>query len=169
MTLILTFIANGILKLSVVKGGLLVVVTITITYIVYVNQIQKKRYKILIEDMNPQKYIEETHRIYGNAWMDEKLNSLYNLDLAFGYMSLEDFQKSLEYLKLVRVENLPKRKNYPLKYYTALTISYSKLGDDAKALEAYRAGKNIRRENTESDKLLEILESYKTEMEKGFN
>ncbi len=167
-TLAIGFITNKFLKLGYLKGGVLTVSIITIGYIIYIGQKQRKRYGILEEKLDPEEFIIKTHQAYKYAGKDKELNSLYNFDLAIAYISLRDYKKSLEYLNKVDREKLPSTNNFPIYYYTALMITQFNLNDESSAMQSYDKALNL---VEKSDKLIDqikILKANKYIYEKNY-
>lgn len=169
ITLIMTFITNKVLDLGFLKGGIVTLVILTLGYIIYIKNKQTKRYSILEEELDPNKFISETHKAYKHAGKDKQLNSLYNLDLSFGYMSLGEYDKSLDCLKKVDYKRLPKMNYSAISYFTALMITYFNLGDEEKALDAYNQALKLGFNGDKVEKLTNILNANKYLYDKEYD
>lgn len=161
VTLIFTFITNYIFKMSFLKGGIITIGLVTLGYILYMNIKQRKRYSILEEKLDPEKFIEETHKAYRYAGKNKELNSLLNMDLAFAYMSLGEYNKTMEFLDKVDPKQLPKTNNSLVGYYTSLMIVYYNLDDCDKAREMYKEASKYPLKNKRAEHLRAILDANK--------
>lgn len=161
ITLILTFITNYILKLSFVTGGIVTLAIVILGYIIYVNYRQGKRYALLEEDLDPEAFIEATHRTYKNAGNDKQLNSLLNSELAFGYISLGEFETAMEFLHKVEAKYLPRINKFILVYYNALIIVYSNLEEYDKLEEIYKLVEKYEVKGDLAERLMNILMANK--------
>lgn len=161
VTLLMTFITNYVLKLSFLKGGIITVTIITLAYIVYISKVQKKRYTILENDLDPETFIQASYKDYKNAGKNKQLNSLFNMDLAFGYMSLGEYERALEFLLKVQPEHLPRVNKAILTYYNALMIVYYNLDDYEKANEVYEKVEKYKVKGKLGEQLMDILMANK--------
>jgi len=156
-TLIITFVTNSILKLPVLKGGIITVVIVTLSYIIYINHRQRKRYNILENDLDPEEFIKATYGAYKNAGKNKQLNSLLNMDLAFGYISLGQYKEALEFLNKVEPNYLPKINKSILAYYNTLMIVYYNLNECNKAEDVYEKAEKYRVKDKQGQQLMDLL------------
>lgn len=161
VTLIVTFITNFVLKLPVLTGGIITIGLVTLAYIIYINYIQRKRYDILENDLDPEAFIEATYEAYKNAGKNKQLNSLLNSDLAFGYISLGEYKMAMEFLHKVEPTHLPRSNKLTLSYYNALMIVYYNLDEYAKAKEIYEIVKKYEVKDKLGEQLMDILMANK--------
>lgn len=159
ITLIITLITNSILKLSFLKGGIITVIPVVVGYIIYIQIKQTKRYKLLEEDLDPEAFIESTYKAYRYAENNKQLNSMFNMDLAFGYMSLGEYNKTLECLDKIDPDELPKINNSIISYYTLLMISYYNIDDFDRALINYEKAESYKLTNKRAGKLIDLLKA----------
>lgn len=157
ISLILTFISLVILKLSYLKGGLLTLALVVLGYIVYIGFKQRKRYGILEEDLDPEKFIEASHHAYRYAGEDGQLKSLLNSDLAYGYMSLGDYGRADYYLNKVEPERLPQANRSILAYYNARMIVYFELGQRDRGQALYEEAERVAFKGDLAQNLMDLM------------
>lgn len=161
ITLMVTFITNFVLKLSFLTGGIITVGIVILGYILYINYVQRKRYGILENDLDPEAFIQATHEAYKNAGKNKQLNSLLNCDLAIGYISLGDYKMAIELLEKVEPIHLPKANKLVLAYYNALMIVYYNLNEYDKVKGIYEMVKKYEVRDKLDEQLMNILMANK--------
>ena len=156
-TLTITFITNSIFKLQFLTGGIITVGIVTLGYIIYINHIQRKRYNILENDLDPEEFIKATYEAYKNAGKNKQLNSLLNIDLAFGYISIGQYKDALEFLHKVEPDHLPKINRSILSYYNVLMIVYYNLNEYHNAKDIYDKVKRYEVKDKLGQQLMNLL------------
>ncbi len=161
ITLIITIFTNYILDLSFLVGGITTVLIVTLGYIIYINYGQRKRYGILESDLDPEGFIQASHKTYKYRGKNKQINSLYNLDLAFGYLSLGKYEKALEFLEEVEEDHLPRANKSILSYYNTLMLAYYNLEEYDKAEEIYNRAKEYKVKDKLAEQLMDLLMANK--------
>lgn len=168
ITLIVTFITNSVFKMSFLTGGIITIGIVTLGYIIYINHAQRKRYGILENDLDPEAFIEATYKAYKNVGKNKQLNSLFNNDLALGYISLGKYKSAVEFLENVEPTHLPRANKLALAYYNALMIVYYNLDEYDKASQVYEKVKGYEVKDKLGRQLMNILMANKYFYEENY-
>lgn len=156
---IINFFILVILKLPIVKGGLISIGLLTVGYIVYMRYKQAGRYKILEEDLDPEGFIEASHKAYKYAGDNREINNLLNIDYATAYISLGEYEKALEFLEKLDSKKLNKPRSLILIYYNLMIIVCGELGMDLEVSRAFEQAQAVEPRDKASLEGLKIIRS----------
>lgn len=160
LTLIVQFISRVILKMSFLKSGIITISIITLGYIVYMKVRGRERYSILERDLDPERFIEATREAYRYAGKNKELNGLFNMDMAYAYIYLGDYEKAFDYASNLDIKYIPRDAAYRFNYYRLMMKIYYNLKDPLAARKVYlEAEKELTRKKNQ--KALDYLKSYR--------
>ncbi len=141
--IISTFIINIILlkgfELDTLLAGILTVTIVLLGYIIYANYKQRKRYKLLEEDLDPEAFIEATKKQLKIVGKNKRSKTILNADLIVGLLSLRKNEETLDILNETNVNYLSKWNGSQLIYYGNEMSLYYNMGEADKAKEIYEA------------------------------
>ncbi len=131
----LEILVPGLIAIAVV-GYILFCIYVIVRYFKFSSEVNRLL-KILLEDIDVEKYIAETKTAIINT-----KNKVYKLqlsiNLAIGYEANGEYQKAIEHMTEINIKSANVR--HKALYYNNLAFFYSEVGDSQKAIQIYLDG-----------------------------
>lgn len=136
-TLLITFIVLLVFDFGYILSGIITLSIVVISYIIYVNIIQRKRYKLIEENLDPEAFVKATEKQFETIGNDKKANGMLSNDLAAGLMSMGKYDEAKKILKEINIKDIPKQAGILLSYLNNIMVVNYKLNNVDEANRIY--------------------------------
>lgn len=127
-----------IIGLSIEIAGVITFISIMGVYMLVGNSRHKKRYKILQENCDPEKFLKYTNAQYKITGSQKVSGTILNLEIAMGLNKLGEFSQSIKHLEKLKTEgNIQKNKIFNGMFIFIYIDNLYKLGEIEKAKFRY--------------------------------
>lgn len=120
-------------------SGIITFIIVLLGYIIVANFKQRKRYKLLEEDLDPKGFIESTERQIKIIGKNKRSRTILNADLIVGLMSMRRYEEALDILNEIDIKYLSKWNGSSLICYSNEMSLYYNIGEVDKAKEIYES------------------------------
>lgn len=136
-TIIINIVLLKVFNLNTVLAGVITVTIVFLGYIIYANIRQRKRHDLLEKYLNPDAFIEATEKQLEITGKNKQANTMLNLDLLLGFLSMRNYDKAKDALNNINKKYPPKWNGSILIFHSYEMNLYYNTGETDKATEIY--------------------------------